>query len=113
MDVEALHQDAIIIDAVAPLLQKKKYIDAYIAGGVTCVAPSVGISNEAPQSALATMGSWLKFIAGRKDLTLIRRAADIRAAKSEKKTGILFHFQGTGPIATDLDYVEAFRAVGL
>ncbi|MER9795505.1 dipeptidase [Mesorhizobium sp. M0213] len=112
MDAEKLHRDAVIIDAVAPLLEKKKYVEAYKAGGVTCAAPTVG-ETDTPAAGLKTIGSWLHFIRSRKDLKLVQKASDIEAAKRNGQMGILFHFQGTGPFETDLNLVEAFQALGV
>ncbi|MER9026572.1 dipeptidase [Mesorhizobium sp. M0815] len=113
MDVETIHRDAIVIDAVAPLLQKKSYIDSYIAGGVTCVAPTVNVGNGSPAAALKEIGGWLRFVSSRRDLKLVHKAVDVEAAKRDGQTGILLHFQGSGPFATDLDLVEAFNALGV
>ena len=39
---QKLHEDAIIIDAVCPLVGMKDKFNDYKAGGLTMVAPSVG-----------------------------------------------------------------------
>ncbi|PBB22356.1 peptidase M19 [Mesorhizobium sp. WSM4307] len=113
MDAERIHRDAVIIDAVAPLLDKKQYVDSYKVGGATCVAPTVAGNTDTPATALKTIGSWLHFIRSRKDLKLVQKASDIEAAKRDGQIGILFHFQGTGPFETDLNLVEAFQALGV
>ncbi|MER9795453.1 dipeptidase [Mesorhizobium sp. M0213] len=113
MDAERIHRDAIIIDAVSALLENdKKYLESYKAGGVTCVAPTVGWT-DTPADALKEIGSWLHFLRSRKDLKLVRKASDIEAAKRDGQMGVLFHFQGTGPFETDLNLVEAFQALGV
>ncbi|KAA3441957.1 peptidase M19 [Mesorhizobium sp. SARCC-RB16n] len=113
MDAETIHRDAVIIDAVAPLLDKKRYLDSYIAGGVTCVAPSVAGGMTTAAEVLKTIGGWMHVIKSRTDLQLVEKASDIEAAKRDGRTGIMFHFQGTGPFGTDLDLVEAFQALGV
>ncbi|MER9895789.1 dipeptidase [Mesorhizobium sp. M0119] len=114
MKTESIHRDAIIIDAVAPLLERKKYVESYKTGGVTCVAPTVsGGSSSSPAAALQLIGSWLRFIRSREDLKLVRKASDIEDVKRDGQMGILFHFQGTLPFGTDLDLVEAFHSLGV
>ncbi|WP_095090771.1 dipeptidase [Mesorhizobium sophorae] len=113
MDAERIHRDAVIIDAVAPLLEQKKYVESYKAGGVTCVTPTVNVGEGSPAAALKEIGSWLYSIRSRKDLKLVEKASDIEAAKRDGQMGILFHFQGTGPFETELNLVEAFQALGL
>ncbi|MER9756223.1 dipeptidase [Mesorhizobium sp. M0166] len=113
MDAERIHRDAVIIDAVAPLLEQKKYVESYKAGGVTCAAPTVNAGEGSPAAALKEIGSWLHSIRSRKDLRLVEKASDIEAAKRDGQMGILFHFQGTGPFETELNLVEAFQALGL
>jgi membrane dipeptidase len=109
---EKVHEDAIVIDAVCPLLQHKKYIDWYIEGGATAVAPTVA-SGESSSEALSSLGGWLRFIKGDERLTLVKRAADIERAKRNGKTGIILHFQGTGPIEDNLDLVDAYKELGV
>jgi len=111
VDAEKLHRDSIIIDAVAPLLGRKKYIDSYIAGGVTCVAP--GLDDDSPATVLKEVGRWSRFLRSRQDLRLVLKAADIEAAKRDGQIGIVHSFQGTQAFGTDLDLVEAYHALGL
>lgn len=113
LDAAAIHRDSIIIDAVAPLLDRKDYVDAYISGSATCVAPTIASGTDTPEFALKAIGGWLRFIRSRQDLRLVLKASDIEKAKRAGQMGILFHFQGTGPFKTDLDLTEAFQALGV
>ncbi|GGO99767.1 dipeptidase [Stakelama pacifica] len=112
MDINATHREAIIVDGVAPLLQRQKYVDLYKAGGVTCVAPTLSTTENAADAFRAAAG-WLGFIDRRPDLLHVRTVDDIARAKREDRLGILFHFQGTSPFEQDLDLVAAFEAVGV
>jgi membrane dipeptidase len=112
INAKQVHDEAIVIDAVSPLLQRHKYIDLVAKGGVTCIAPTVG-GKETTGEATAKLGEWLHLIAARPDLIHVKTAADIERAKKEKKLGILFHFQGTQPFELDLNLVEAFHALGV
>ncbi|WP_439402502.1 membrane dipeptidase [Bradyrhizobium sp. DASA03068] len=113
LGAKELHESAIIIDAVCPLLDEQgRQIADYRAGGVTAIAPTVGARSGA-EVALRTIGAWHKLLRKRDDLILVRTAADIRRAKSQGKTGIIMHFQGPGPIEDSLDLVDAFKALGV
>ena len=107
-----IHREAIVIDAVCPLLAQKKHLDWYVKGGATAVAPTVGGFRPTLET-LKTLGGWLNLIRNRDDLLLVRKAADIEAAKTSGKLGIILHFQGTDPIEDNLDLVELYKAVGV
>jgi membrane dipeptidase len=107
-----VHERAIIIDAVSPLVRRREYIDLYAKGGVTCVAATVAHGADAG-GAVKNLGGWLRFLDGRADLLLVRTAADIERAKRERKVGLVFHFQGTDQFENDLNLVEAYRALGV
>ena len=107
-----LHSEAIVIDAVCPLLMNKKYIEWYKEGGATAIAPTVA-SGENAGEALRAVGGWLRFVRNRDDLLLVRQAGDIERAKQAGKLGIFLHFQGTDPLENDIDLVDAFKAAGV
>ena len=109
---QQLHDEAIVIDAVCPLLMNKKYIEWYKEGGATAVAPTVA-SGENAAEAIRSVGGWLRFVRSRDDLILVRQAGDIERAKQEGKLGIYLHFQGTDPLENDIDLVDAFKAAGV
>lgn len=111
MEAERIHRDAIVIDAVAPLLNlgKKNYVDSYIAGGVTCAGPNVGGARNA--NTMKEIGGWLRLIRSGEDLKLVQKASDIETAKRDGKLGILLRF--SEPFETDLNLVEAYHALGV
>ncbi len=110
---QALHRDAIVIDAVCPLLSTPKYLHLYRRGGLTVVAPTVGGFAGGAAETLRSIGRWLKAVRESEDLLLIKTASDVRRAKAEGKLGILLHFQGTEPIEDDLNLVDAYKEVGV
>lgn len=112
MDIEALHADAVIIDAVCPITYEKRYVDWYREGGVTVVAPTLAWVQNADH-AFKAIASWHAFVAGRADMRLIRSTADIVAAKQAGETGILLHFQGTDPIEDNLELVRIYGELGV
>ncbi len=113
IDASRLHGEAIVIDAVCPLLATPRHLDLYRRGGLTAVAPTVGGFNGGAASALRTIGRWLKHIREHDELVLVKRAADVARAKAEGKLGIVLHFQGTDPIEDDIDLVDAYKELGV
>jgi len=111
-DFRKIHDEAVIIDGVSPLLRQRKYIDLYVKGGFTCVAPTVG-GVEGAAATVKYLGDWLHFIDSRQDVLLVNRAADIERAKHEGRFGIIFHFQGTEPFEDDLNLVDVYAALGV
>lgn len=112
MDIEALHAETIIIDAVCPITYETRYVDWYREGGVTVVTPTVAWVQDA-NYAFKAIASWHAFVAGRADMRLIRSTADIVAAKAAGQTGIMLHFQGTDPIEDNLEYVRIYGELGV
>jgi membrane dipeptidase len=115
-DAAKLHKEAIVIDAVCPLLREKKYIDWYAAGGVTIAAPTVG-AMEGIDVTMRAVAGWKAFIARNSGnagkITQVSSVAEMRRAKRDGRLGLLFHFQGTDPIEDDLDMVHAYKALGV
>jgi len=112
IDPVQLHRESIVIDAVCPLLMKQEFIAWYQQGGATAIAPTVG--SEAPSGVtLRTVAGWLRLVDERDDLIIVKRAADIEAAKASNKTGVILHFQGTEPIDDALDLVWAWKTMGV
>ena len=112
LDHDRVHDEAIVIDAVCPLMMRRQYIDWWIEGGVTAAGPTVGVFDRAGPT-LRVLGDWIRAIDADARLTLIRRAADIASAKAERKFGVIFHFQETEPIEDDLNLINAYKALGV
>lgn len=111
-EANALHADAIVIDGCCPLLVGIPYIDWYIEGGATVVTPTIGGFH--PTEVSFSFGAaWLEYIRGREDLLLVDSAASVHRAKQKGKTGVVLAFQGTMPIGTDLNLVNAFKKMGV
>ena len=111
-DADRLHEDAILIDDVCPLLADKRYLGLYQEGGFTAVAPTVAIYENAWQT-LKELGAWHAFVARDPSLVVVRRAADIEAAKKAGKLGLILHFQNTDPVENDLNLVNAYKELGV
>lgn len=109
----SLHQQSIVIDATCPLLSDPRGLPAYKAGGFTAIAPTVGDNLDGALGTLRNIGAWQKRIREDESLVLIRNASDIEAAKAAGKLGIILHFQGGDPIENRLDYIDAYKSMGV
>ncbi|MCG8567967.1 MAG: dipeptidase [Desulfobacterales bacterium] len=106
----------ILIDLTAPLATLEPFLDNFARGGVTALAATVGYGTPGlgtPAFTLNTLGTWLNRFRDRADLLPIRRAADIEKAHREGKLGIIFHFQGSLPMETDVTTLSAYHGLGL
>jgi membrane dipeptidase len=114
MDADTLHRDAIIIDATCPLLtEDDTHLGLYQAGGFTAVAPTIRANTGTSADAIVQFGYWHRRERERTDLVIVRKAADITAAKKEGKIGVILHFQGTEVLDRSVDIIDAYHALGL
>ncbi|WP_235964855.1 dipeptidase [Caenimonas soli] len=108
-----LHQESIVIDGTCPLIDDPRGIPAYRAGGFTAVAPTVGDNENGAAGTLRKLGSIHKVIREDAGLVLVRKARDIEAAKASGKMGLILHFQGAEPIENRLEYIDAYKSMGV
>lgn len=108
-----LHQESIVIDGTCPLIADPCGIPAYKAGGFTAVAPTVSDNQDGALGTLRNIGAVHKLIREDEDLVLVRKASDIEKAKATGKMGIILHFQGGDPIENRLDYIDAYKSMGV
>jgi membrane dipeptidase len=111
-DADRLHDDAILIDDVCPLLADRRYTEWYREGGFTAVAPTVAIYENAWQTVKA-LGAWHAWVARNPSCVVVRSAADIEAAKRDGRLGLILHFQNSDPVENDLDLVNAYKELGV
>jgi len=108
----ALQDDLILMDMTCPLMRDPDYWDWWLEGGVDVAAPSVQGDNI--RDTIKDLAWWLKMIRLHDDKFLhVTSVEDIYRAKREKKLGIIFHFQGTSPIETDIDMLEVYYRLGV
>ena len=111
---EALHRDAIIIDATCPLLMEDDtHLGLYQTGGFTAVAPTIRANTGTSADAIVQFGYWHRRARERSDMLLVRKTSDIEAAKREGKIGVILHFQGTEVLDRSVDIIDAYHALGL
>ncbi len=111
-DHARIHDEAIVIDAVCPLMMQRRYIDWWIEGGASAACPTVGAFQRAGPT-LRVLGEWIRAIEQDPRLVQVTRATDFAAAKAAGKLGIVFHFQGTEPVEDDLNLIDAYKALGV
>ncbi|MDO5624030.1 MAG: polyhydroxyalkanoic acid system family protein [Pseudomonadota bacterium] len=111
--VRALHDSAIVIDAVCPLASEGQHLERCRQGGVTVVTPTLAVGPDDAVATLKKLGFWHALLASRPDLMAIRTAADVRAAKATQRLGILLAFQGGDAIEDDVDLIDAYKGLGV
>lgn len=111
-DALALHASALVIDATCPLARLPHYLDWWMEGGATAIAPTLA-STEGLDITLATVAQWLRLTREDPRLRLVRTADDIEQAKASEQLGIIFHFQGLEAFGNDLDLIDLFAAAGV
>ncbi|MFC1442410.1 membrane dipeptidase [Streptacidiphilus sp. N1-10] len=109
-----LHRQSIVIDGAAPLAANAQGVLDYMAGGFTAISATVSDNLDGALGTLRNIGLAHKIIrAASEMITVIRSAADIEAAKAAGKMGIILHFQGGDPIENRLDYIDAYKSMGV
>ncbi len=118
-NVAALYKKSIVIDALAspdtwnvpyppPGVLTPEKLANVRASGITAVNLTVG----RPGSFVDTVKEiaiWVRHIEAHPDhFLLVKRHADIAAAKAAGKLGIIFGFQGMGMLGEDLSLIDAF-----
>lgn len=109
----ALHADAIVVDAVCPLVMDNvRHVDLYRAGGANLLGVTAG-GWDAARPCLDRLAMWRRAFNEREDIVPVHSAVDARRAKADGKLGIYFHLQGANPIEDNLDFVDLFKALGV
>ena len=82
------------------------------ASGITAVNLTVGGQN--PEEVFRDIAKWERDLRAHPDVLMsIRSAADLRAAKTGRKFGLIYGFQDTISIGDDLSRVALYHAFGL
>lgn len=122
--IQRLYARAIVIDALAtpdtwnvpfppPGEMTAGKLANVRASGITAINLTVG----GPGNLAATIrgiGTWYRHIDEHPDhFRLVKRHADIAAAKAEGRLGIILGFQGLGMIGDDLGLIDSFADLGV
>ncbi|MEM6438998.1 MAG: membrane dipeptidase [Pseudomonadota bacterium] len=108
-----LHRDALVIDMTCPLAKAHRYLDWWIEGGATAIAPTIRGFSAGAGDALAQIGGFRRLCRERDDLMLIETAADLDAARATGRLGLILHSQGGSIVEDRLDLVDGLQAAGL
>ncbi|WP_414899385.1 dipeptidase [Rhizobium cremeum] len=112
-DARKLHDEAIIVDGLQTCQWSRSIFEEMRAGGLTAVNVS-SLLWESFREGIGYVSEWKRFLRENDDIIRpVRTVADIHAAKSEGKTGIIIGWQNTSPLEDKLDYVEIFKDLGV
>lgn len=113
MDSLALHDRALVIDGLHTCNWDREIFQELRAGGIDTVN-AANVLWENFTGAINEIATWNRRFAEHADLIRpVREVADIHAARSEGRTGIIMGWQNTSPIEDRLDYVEIFKRLGV
>ena len=108
-----MHEDLIVIDGLIVSNWSEEVFAALRAGGITATNATCAVWENARQT-LDNIARWLQWFDRYQNLIVpVRTTADIRAAKSAGKTGIMLGFQNGSPIEDRLDYVRLYKQLGV
>lgn len=106
-----LYEDSIVIDGLAGTTFA---FEALSAAGVTAAHLTLAAHHEGFMRAIEWIKDYYAALqAHRATLKLVRTAEDIRAAKAEKKLGLILGFQSASPIEDDLTHLWIFAQLGV
>ncbi|MEA2526897.1 MAG: rane dipeptidase [Thermomicrobiales bacterium] len=110
----ALHQKAIVIDALTTSLINANQADRMRRGGLTATNHTAAYYTLDFADAVADIVRVRRQIEARpNDFTLVSSVADIESAKTEGKAAIILGLQNARPIADRLEFVDALHALGV
>lgn len=119
---EADYARGVVIDAQAGLggggrPLSSELIEAIRTSGVTALSMTVGRTGPEPgqfMESVAEVARMTQLIADNPEqLLAIRKASDLALAKRTRRLGIIYNFQDTTPLESDLAHVETFKALGV
>lgn len=102
-----------IIDGLQYANWDRTIFEEMRSGGVTAVHVTIAYWENCRET-LSNIGQWNRRFEQHGDLiTLIRTGMDVKRAKTENKTGIIFGFQNCSPIEDDIDLLRIFHDLGV
>jgi membrane dipeptidase len=124
-DAEELYRQSVVIDMVSETSQDEKGLGIIRDSGVTCISPTLGVRKPEKaegtymlrafpaEAAVEDCAKYSRYIADNPAaLVAVLKSGDIRRAKQEGKTAVMFNFQNC-PIGDDLDRLDMFHAMGV
>ncbi len=115
-----LHRDAVIMDMTFPWLpylplnEQVAPLQKMAASGYTFVSLTLAVDSTGLSNTIQIIAKERAYFLSNSDMyILVEKADDIRRAKKENKLAIGFHFQGTGPVGSDLNMIDAYYKLGV
>ena len=113
MSPAELHADSIVIDGLIIAKWNRELFEDMRKGGLTAANCTVSVW-EGFQATVNNIVASNKLIRDNSDLVIpVRSTADIRKAKEQGKTGILYGFQNAHAFEDQIGYVEVFKQLGV
>ena len=119
-DAARLHQDCLFWDNTLPWgdrgrpTRKAECLPRMAASGFDAVSLTLGGDRDGlPDTIQKIARERNHFLARPDEYVLVKTADDILAAKRAGKLAVIFHFQGTNPVASDLNMVETYYRLGI
>ncbi len=119
-EAAALHQDALVLDmtfpwlAYLPLDEQVEPLRRMAASGYTFVSLTLAVDSTGLNNTIQIIAKERAYFQANADkYVLVESVDDIRRAKQEGKLAIGFHFQGTGPVSSDLNMIATYYKLGV
>lgn len=113
MSPAELHADSIVIDGLIIAKWNRDLFEDMRKGGLTAANCTVSVW-EGFQATINNIVASQTLIRENSDLVIpVKTTADIRRAKEQGKTGIIFGFQNAHAFEDQLGYVEIFKQLGV
>jgi membrane dipeptidase len=108
----AIHQRAVVIDALNASIMDEDYWRKMRQGGVTAANYTVAMNHNLSETIkiMAQLGGQL---AASKVAVPVESVADVHRAKEQGRVGIVFGFQNIGPLEGDLSLLPIFCRLGV
>jgi membrane dipeptidase len=109
--------ESLVCDLTLPWMEdcepKDKTLDRFRDAGFDFVSLTVGADRTEPLKTIQYIISETRRLSRSEHICIAGGVADIRRARTEGKTSVGFHFQGTNPLAGDINMVEVFYQLGV
>ena len=117
---DALHRHALVWDNTLPwgdfgrAALKAQCLPRMVASGYDAVSLTLGGDRNGLNDTMHKIARERAFFLSQSDAyVLVETADDIVAARDAGKLAVIFHFQGTNPIANDLHMIECYYRLGI
>ena len=110
----SVYRDSIVIDGLAVGPPSGKLVQDLIAAGITACNWTVSSHREDTLQGLNKIIQFYWLLEQFPQVALlVEKASDIERAKKERKLGIIFCFQTTSPLGTNVHLVRVFHRLGV